>query len=150
MQIHVEIKGAKEVRDRLKRTADGVTDLREPLSEGAKYLVKYYSGQAFVSQGGVFGARWPRLSPAYEARKLKKWGARPTLVASGRMQRSFDYEAHPMQAEVTNTADQFKYHQSSAPRRVIPRRQMMGVNPAIEREVNRIVNAHVREMLRRA
>lgn len=133
----------------MKRTADGVTDLRTPLREASKYLVKYYSGVAYASRGSVFGERWPKLSPAYERRKLKKWGSRPMLIASGEMQANYDFEVRPMSAKIFNNDPKFKYHQSTEPRTRIPRRATIGVNDTLQREVNKIVNRHVQLELER-
>lgn len=142
MRLNVEISGDQEVIKRLKRTADGILDLRAPLKEATTYLKRYYAGVSFASRGSVFGERWPRLNPAYEVQKLKKWGSRPMLVASGKMQAGFDDEVKLQSARVFNPVPYFKYHQTGTNR--MPKRAMIGVNDTIEREVNRIVNDAIR------
>lgn len=147
MQLQVSISGDKQVQALLKRTAGGVVNLKEPLTNAAKYLTNYYSGVAFLSRGSVFGERWPKLNPAYERRKLKKYGSRPMLVATGLMQRSFKYRAEPTMATIYNSTDYFKYHQTGG--RHLPRRAMMGVNDTIQNDVQQIMNKYIGALIAR-
>lgn len=48
--------------------------------------IKYWSEKVLVrhfQRGNANRYGWPRLDPKYVKRKLKKWGDRPQLVASG-------------------------------------------------------------------
>lgn len=145
----VTITGDKAVLARLKRTEDGLADLSAPMGTLSKYLTRYYS-QAFVSQGGVFDAPWPRLNPHYEVRKFKKYPGRPPLVKRGDMQRGFKADVGARSTVISNTAPYFKYHQSSAPRTKLPRRVMMAINDTVERQIFLIVNQYIRDQLRDA
>ncbi len=42
----------------------------------------------FSTEGERLGRRWAELTPEYAARKQKRWGDRPIMVASGRLRSS--------------------------------------------------------------
>jgi len=98
-----------------------VKDLRPAWREIHQYLLGAQKEQ-FDTQGKRGGERWRALSPAYAAKKLKRWGSKPTLQASGRMYRAFTTR-NPHHVEVSRHKEmrfgvkdsivpQAKWHQS--------------------------------------
>lgn len=143
--VHIDITGGREVSQMLREVGLELQDLRPAMQDVGKYLKRYFGNDTFVSRGSVIGHPWPRLSTKYAARKARIYSGRPILVATGAMQRSFSYKSRPLEVEITNTAKHFVYHQSDAPRTIMPYRPMMAVkhgDPAYL-EIVKIVNARI-------
>lgn len=139
-RVTIVIKGDKQIERKLKRLGDTITDLKRPMDKIGKEAGRYFSNQGFASQGGVFGAPWQRLSPGYAIAKAGKYPGRPPLVKTGKMRNSFTHRSSKDSVIISNNASYFKYHQSTQPRKRLPRRQMMGVND----NINRMVRKHIR------
>lgn len=150
LQMSITVRGGRQVQRKLKRLGHDMHDMKKAMRDVADKLPDYYANEAWNSRGGVFRKRWPALSPKYRARKIKKFGAKPILEATGTMKNSFYGEFTKSTATISNNADYFKYHQSNAPRTVIPRRQMIGVNSRVKAIVKQAVEDDIRNKLRRA
>lgn len=108
----------------------GLMDFSEALRETGENLKEYFGGQVFESHGGVYGTPWKALSPAtvaFKSRHFRQFAAVP-LQATGEMRRSFAYHASATHLEIINEAPYFKYHQSTEPRKKLPRRPMFAIN----------------------
>lgn len=104
------------------------------LEKAGNNLVDYFSGPIFESQGGDYGTPWQALSPstiAYKSKHFRQYAAVP-LQATGDMKKSFRSKAGLVHLEITNSAPQFKYHQSTLPRSKIPRRPMFAINKTVK------------------
>lgn len=150
LQVSVTVSGTKEVQGKLRKLGQELYMLQGAMESIGESLSKYYRDVAFASQGGVFGAAWPRLSPQYAARKAKQYPGRSPLVRTGKMQRGFDYDASRNSVTIFNESDHFVYHQSTAPRKKIPRRQMIGVNTTVKNTVKVIMEKEIAAKIRRA
>lgn len=145
MQISVTVEGSAEAMAKLKKTSAGLADLSPAMKQVGTYLTNYFSGQAFASQGTVFGERWKRLNPMYEYYKDRQFPGQPILVRTGVMQRSFRAKSTANTTTITNKAPYFKYHQSDAPRKRLPRRVMMATNEAMRQQIYGIIGNYVRK-----
>lgn len=151
MQITIVITGSRQLKKRLTRIGAGMHDFSAAFKTMGDKMATYYQTQGFLSQGGVFGQDWPRLSRSYAVRKAKKYPGRPPLVASGKMLSGFRFESTPTSVTVGNRMPYFKYHQSTRkPRRKIPRRAMMGINDPIKRIIHDTIVADMNAKLRKA
>lgn len=150
MQVSIRITGTKEVQRKLRKLGPNLHNLRGAMEDIGDQAADYYANQGFNSQGGVFGSPWRRLKPATLLRKAKRYPGRPPLVATGAMRDSFTYVAGSQQVLIGNKADYFKYHQSTAPRTRLPRRQMMGINSPISRMVKSTIENEIRKKIRLA
>lgn len=154
MDVGISLTGDEAVKAMLNKTAEGVADLTEPLTDTAKYLVNYYSGVSYASRGSVFGSRWPALNPAYDLQKRRKFGSKPMLIATGAMQRSYKFTVSALTATIFNDVRSdkgfpyFEAHQTGTRR--MPARPTMGINNTLETDVNGIVNASIRGILAEA
>jgi phage gpG-like protein len=148
LSMEIRISGSKEFRKKIDKFGDSLLDLREPMTKVGEKAATYYANQGFLSQGGVFGAKWAPLSARYAAKKAKLYPGRPPLVRTGRMVGAFSYAADNNSVLVTNKMPYFKYHQSTAPRSKIPRRATMGINSAIKTIVRDIVQQEIEKRLR--
>lgn len=148
MNIVVTITGSAAVQAKLRKLGSSLYDLKASMADIGRDAADYYANQGFGSQGGVFGQSWRPLSVRYAAKKAGTYPGRPPLIATGKMKNSFTYSSTPSSVLVSNTAPQFKYHQSSAPRSKIPRRVMMGVNEPVKRIVRETIQAEITRKIR--
>lgn len=150
ISMTVKISGTARVQQKLKRLGSSLYDLKSSMGEIGEMAAKYYSNQGFNSQGGVFGQGWSPLARRTMLGKAKKYPGRSPLVATGKMRNSFTYSASSKQVLIGNKMDYFKYHQSTLPRKKIPRRQTMGVNDPIRRMVSEIIKSEIKTKIRAA
>lgn len=147
LNITIKIAGDAKVMRKLKTLRN--IDFTQANREIGKELVDYYGNDAFATRGTVFGKRWPEYNPAYKVWKEKKYAGRGMLQLTGTMQKSFFSTVTKNTVTIDNHSPIYKYHQSSAPRTKMPRRQMAGVNgkakdivrTAITKDLNRILAA---------
>lgn len=137
--IQLEVDGEERIKQMLSQLGLDFKDLRGAMNEVGRQNVKFFSGNVFASRGGAIGQPWQRLNDRYAAQKAKKWGSKPILVRTGKMQRSFKYQATSMDVTISNTDPKFKYHQSSDTRYVLPRRAMIGVYGTLQRDVTSVI-----------
>lgn len=132
--ININISGDMEFMAKLAKLPIELLDFKEALNETGKELKAYFGGQAFESQGGVFGTPWKALAGSTQAQKAKHYRqyAAVPLMRTGDMKKGFTYKAGATHLEVTNKMDYFKYHQSTESRHKIPRRPMMGINKDVK------------------
>lgn len=155
MEISVQITGDTQLIAKFKRLGVDLKDYTSVMKDIGQALSKYYSGPAFLSMGGVFGAKWPSLSPSYQIYKANHFRtfANSILVrgaGTDSMQNEFEYVATKDAVVIGNRAPYFKYHQSSLPRTKIPRRQMMGVNSEVRSTVVKLLQADINKKLSKA
>ncbi len=143
----IKVSGTADIHRKLKRLGTSLYDLRGSMMDIGNEVGKYYSNQGFNSQGGVFGAIWKPLTTSSRNQKAKKFPGRPPLVRTGKMRDSFTYVASNNQVLIGNSMDYFKYHQSTLPRNKLPRRQMMGVNSAVQRIIKERIQDDVKRKI---
>ncbi|MGY3406100.1 phage gpG-like protein [Bradyrhizobium sp. GM5.1] len=142
-QLQWTVEGEKQVSRVLIGMESSIKDLSYPLKESAGYLKRTFSVDVFNTQGGAIGERWKRLSPYTVAQKARRGYPLTPLVASGRMQNSFQTIVSSDQAVIYNTAPYFKFHQSKEPRTKIPRRIMMKLADNQKEQIVRFFQAHL-------
>ncbi|HMT18554.1 MAG TPA: hypothetical protein PKD15_00800 [Candidatus Saccharibacteria bacterium] len=176
MQITIQVKGDRAVQAKLRRLGQSVYQLKAAMNRIGQDASRYYSTRGFASQGGVFGKPWQPLSPItllarghnvevenasaanfggfLLGRRLQSgldgnFGSNSIapLVDSGKMQNSFEFEASSQSVLISNSATYFKYHQSTLPRKRLPRRATMGINEPIKRMIRMHINDEVRKKI---
>lgn len=142
LEVSVKITGDDRVLKKMKHLGRGLYDFRRAMDRIGTQLEAYYEQQPFKSLGGVYGKRWARLAPATVRNRAKtatigSSATEPLNTGNPNgMQHSFYHESDSTSAFISNKKPYFKYHQSTAPRRKLPRRQMIGINSAVERIVS--------------
>lgn len=149
MNITVQITGAQEIEAKLNRLGAGLYQLDSSMRQIGQYLAKYFSSEAFASQGQVFGSTWQRLSPRYSIWKAKHFPGRPPLVQTGEMENSFYYEAGSSSVVIGNRSEKFAWHQLGTSRG-IPARPMEGINDTNKRMIGTILSAEIRAKIEAA
>jgi phage gpG-like protein len=151
LQIQVKISGVSEEIERLTRANIALLDYSVALTAVGEELKRYYSNDVFATQGADIGARWPALAAstikARSGSHTRMIGASvgQPLVLTGKMKESFTAKVTPLSLTIGNSAPYFKYHQSSAPRTKLPRRQMLGINEEVKRIVQTIIAEDVKK-----
>lgn len=148
LSLTITLTGKREFVAKMAKLGNELHNMRRAFKEIVESTTSYFANEAFRSNGGVFRARWSPLSRKYANRKRRIWGNKPILIASGTMQKNFYGEYNSTSAKISNKSKQFKYHQSSADRHVIPRRQMIGVNSKVKTMVREIIRADVSRKMR--
>jgi phage gpG-like protein len=145
MQMRITINGTEKVIKKLKKLSE--LNFEPEFNKIGEYLKQYYSGEVFLSQGGVFGKRWQPIADGTRKYKTKHYTGKGILERTGNMRKSFTFTATKDSVMVTNTATYFKYHQSSEPRTKLPRRVMIGYNSAIKNQVRSLLNDGVKRLV---
>jgi len=146
-QVSIKISGLPKVIDRFNKLSNKVKDFTPEFTALGEYLTQYYSGEAFLSEGQVFGKRWAKLKSSTISAKIKKYPGRQPLEATGEMRKGFEAKAGAKQLIVKNTSDHFKYHQSSRPRTRLPRRVMIGWNNTIKSKTKELITQGIERIL---
>lgn len=94
----------------------------------------------FAQEGGVFGGKWPQLADSTVAQRARKYGpwfaAHPILVGTGALEMSVEqrgaagnvYQVGANSLTIGTTNPYAIFHNSSAPRTRLPRRQIVGLS----------------------
>lgn len=150
LNVDVQISGDEQLIAKLIKLDAVISDFSGALKLIGEDLLKYYQDTVFNSMGGVYGTPWMKLAPSTIAQKTKHYRqyAAVPLVASGQMRDSFQAEATPHALKIENTAPYFVYHQSTAPRSKLPRRQMLGINNQVRSIIRNVIEADIRQKIR--
>lgn len=138
LNIQVRITGDKRVLAQLKNIEGAFSDWKPELQAVADYLVDFYKDPVFETEGGIFGARWQALSPAYQAKKSTLYPGRGILEASGNLRRSFESRVYSNMLSILNTAKNKQgepygsYHQEG---KGVPKRLLINVDDKTKKNV---------------
>lgn len=153
LSIGISVQGNDKVLRKLKKLGDSANDHRDAMREIGRQAVNYYGGTAFTDRGRPWGKAWADWSPAYKKWREKHFAGHPMLMLGGKgsehMQTRFFAKEDGNSVTIGNSASYYKYHQSSAPRSKIPRRQMAGINGNIKDIVKNVLREDLRNKLDR-
>lgn len=150
LDIKLEVKGDKEIKQMLTGVGLDVKDLRGAMkSVGGNISYNYFGGKVFASRGQIIGQPWAKLSDRYAAQKAKRWPGRIPLVRTGVMRQSWKYTTTPMSVTITNTAPYFKYHQSTKARKKLPRRAMIGIGKQMQDDITNTIALHLQRAIKK-
>lgn len=151
LQVSITVSGDKRVLQKMRRLGSSLYDFSDEMDDIGEQGAKYFSGPAWLSQGGVFGEKWPALSPRTLRRRRQAVGTRGAQpLTTGHpdgMQFSFDYSSGKQVVTIFNNKSYFGYHQSTAERRRLPRRQMIGVSSGFRKIVQTVLKEGVRRKI---
>lgn len=136
----------KKAEKMLSGISDGLNDLR-PAWPKIDEIVRAFMRQVFASEGSYGGSKWKALNKAYAAKKMRRWGAKPILQASGALMASFVerndadhvYRVGPSFGEFGSRKMYAKAHHFGYPPRNLPKRQI--TRKFTKAEGERIVDA---------
>jgi phage gpG-like protein len=123
MNVTITITGDRAELQKLAVAGKAVLDLSSELHSTGEYLKEWFGSFPFASEGQIYGERWDALSPRYAVAKAKTYRGKTLLVASGRMQRAFEFQSTSDFLRVFNTTEYFQYHQLGSNK--MPQRQVM-------------------------
>lgn len=150
LKMTIRVTGDKEVMRKLAVLRRAGMDNKNVMQEIGKEAIDYFSKDSFATKGRVFGSGWPDYSPAYKVWKEKNYAGRGMLQLTGDMQDSFFATTTSNSVTINNHSPHYKYHQSSAARTKMPRRQMAGINNPIKRMVKDAITKDINRKLRAA
>lgn len=139
IQLSGTIEGSKELSRRFMQIPDDLGNLKPPLFKIGRE-VRISVDANFSSRGALFGEKW-------EPRKDNK--SHPLLEKTGRMRRAFSQRLGPDYVEIANPTEYFKYHQSNAPRRKLPRRVMLKIDEIRRIFIVKEFQSHIRQALKK-
>ncbi len=139
--LSATVEGVEEMRRGILSMADAIDDLTEPLLKSRGLMMKEIEKQHRTS-GSEFGNKWQRLNPVYEAKKIKKWGRKPILTASGTMRRGY-VSRMIMNSEVViwNKISYFPKHQRG--QGSIPQRRMLLIDGKRAKMIEAIFSKYI-------
>jgi hypothetical protein len=146
MQISIKIAGGSAVKIKLQKLGQKLYIMDEAMRTIGQSLDDYYAGEAFLSQGGVYSAKWPRLSPGTSLQKAKHYAGRPPEVRTGKMISGFRFVATSRSVRVYNRMPYFQYQQEGTRR--LPAREMIGVNRPVMNMIKDIIEKDVNSKLK--
>jgi phage gpG-like protein len=143
-----EIEGEKQLSRNLEILAQKIKDWGPAFKETADNLKNIFAKDVFDTEGGAIQENWSPLKKAYALQKAKKYPGRGTLVATGKMRNSFMTLWRPDMAQVWNSAEYFKYHQSNKPRSKLPRRVMMKIGKDQRTMIVKVFQGYFRKVVK--
>jgi len=126
LKVRVEIKGDKKAIAQLRKMLSAFENWTPELTETGEFLKSFFSGPTFVTEGGIFGARWQALSAAYAIRKAVKYPGAGILEASGALRKSYQKKVYPNLLELINDDPKASLHHEGRGR--LPIRLVMRVD----------------------
>jgi len=150
IRFRLEIAGEVQMDRGIARFADWVADYRPlwPVIEDDFYAQEKAQ---FESQGEEGGEKWQELSPEYAGWKEAHYPGKPILQRTGDLVKSLTSGSDPntvkIEARKTLTLGSkipyAIYHQSTAPRKVLPRRPEIMLTEPFKRETMRNMHAYL-------
>ncbi len=137
----------------ISRFADAVEDYRPIWPVIADDFYALETAQ-FASEGDEGGIAWPALSPAYQEAKERRYPGKPILQRTGELEKSLtsatDANAvHIAERKALTLGTRVPYaiyHQSTRPRRRLPRRPEIVLTEDFKRDAMRNVHVFLVEM----
>jgi phage gpG-like protein len=141
-RFRLDIAGEVQLDRGIARFADGVSDYR-PI--WPVIMDDFYAQEKdqFATQGAEGGDTWQPLSPAYSAWKEVHFPGQPILQRTGDLERSLTSSTDPNSVHIPGRkvltlgtrVPYAIYHQSIAPRTMLPRRPEINLPEAFKRSV---------------
>lgn len=128
------ITGHLEGEEVIQRRLEGFEERMGDLTPAWPSVLRVFRGimkRAFATEGGSTGAAWPQLAVSTVKQREREGfpGRHPILARTHTLERALTTEGGasvvvqlPRYFAISVDLDYFKYHQSRAPRRKIPRR----------------------------
>lgn len=97
--------------DRLNLLTIIADDLKDEMDGIGKLTAQYAAGPVMASRGSVIGKSWAPWTPAYAAWRGANALGNQYLILSGKLSKSFAWQADNNTVEVGNNTDYWKYTQ---------------------------------------
>ena len=139
IELSASIEGDKELHRTLNIIPKNLDNFKVPLFKIGRE-VRVSIDANYASRGALFGAKW-------KPRKDKK--SHPLLEKTGKMRRAFDQDLGFDYVAIGNTSEYFKFHQSNAPRKKLPRRVMLKLDQIRKIFIVKEFQAHIQKAIRK-
>lgn len=133
------VNGVTSITRKLATFGQSIENMTPAWDYIGKQLLRDFSRQ-FAQEGGVFGGHWAPLAESTVAQRARKYGpwfaAHPILVGTGALESSVEqrgaadnvYQVGANSLTIGTTNPHAVFHNSSAPRTRLPRRQIVGLS----------------------
>lgn len=134
--------GMKLFDERLNKFAKA--DIDGALRKAGVEIKDFVEGEVFNTEGSALGKKWAPLKPSYAAWKAKRYPGKGILERTGRMRKLFRAKTRRAGGintlTISNPELYFPFHQSAAPRKVLPRRPSLKANSKIQQIVKKYIH----------
>lgn len=146
LQVEIQLKGDREVIKQLKAVGDSLGDWKPTLRTIADYFQNYFGETTFEFEGVNLGLPWPDLSQPYKDKKRVEFSGKGILERTGDLRKGWRTEVNKEFALIENKVPYGIYHQSTKPRKRLPRRALMHFN---EQSKQYIVNEFASDLAKK-
>lgn len=140
----ITFKGDKILNRKLQKLSTNIKNARKPLEQSGKYVIKQ-SVKNFQTEGATLQSKWKPLSPFTMAQKSKLgFGAKKILQRTGKLMRSIKIiQLNKFLVKISSKNPYYKYHQSTAARKKLPRRKMLDITNEISKDIVKIFKKYI-------
>jgi phage gpG-like protein len=149
LKIEIEVIGDKEFIGKLKKFGKEVLDWTPEFQTMEKHFKKYLTDLVFEYEGAIFGYPWPKLSPKYELKKRVEFSGKGILERTGDLRKGWRFEASKGGLLMENNVPYGVYHQSTKPRKKIPRRPLLRIDSTQEKYIVDVLKKGLLERMKR-
>jgi phage gpG-like protein len=145
--ITFTVEGIQELVNAFDKVARGIVDLRQ-LGTWKAVTSEFRAIQKEIFDSE--GPGWAALTPEYKAYKVKKWGEKPILQASGAMYKDFTAGGDPKE-EAQSLTFNFKapagYHMSKDARSKMPYRSSLDLTAAQDERIKDAIRQKLKQLI---
>ena len=136
MSITVRLQGDKALQRKISKFHNKLKNPKKILKESGELLVKNYQTN-FQTEGSTLGSKWKPLSAFTTAQKIRLgYGGKKILERTGKLMKSIKILIlNKFLVKVGSKLDYYRYHQSAAPRRKLPRRKMVDITNKLSKQI---------------
>lgn len=134
LEISISVTSSKEVMEKIKKLEVDIQNWGEEFQKIGEACVDFYSRIVFDTEGSIFGSFWKPLTRPYEWYKLKKWGRKGILEASGKLRGSFTFKSSNDYLLFYNPVKYGIFHQKGTSRG-LPKRVIIKMSNQLETKI---------------
>ena len=144
MQINIRVEGIKQLQQKLKVTANKLSNMRQFWSSVGSYVQRQTIRERFNKEQSPDGQKWKSLAPStiQHRKKRHKKGNMKILQDTGELRRSITYEAENNCVKVGSKLKYARTHQFG--RGKIPARPFLGVNDAEKQHITSMFKQYLK------
>jgi len=144
LTINIKVSGASAL-DKLNRIISSTSDMKTVMDDVGKLTAQYAAGPVLASKGEAIGKTWAPWSDAYQTWRGKKGFGNQYLILTGKMSKSFAWNATDREVEVGNNTDYWPYLQFGT--RKMPARPTVGFSDPLKRGIANKIQSYLQSRI---